>query len=323
MAEKTAAKPFRFNAKQVGLTYSCPVGATENPIPSKELLLEELKKVSSHEIEQYIISKERHESGAIHYHCYVKWENRLDITNARAFDAYGVHPNILTGTPKSQWKHYCAKDGDYITNFYIKKVTKYAEALNATTVEEGLAILAEHHPRDYLLQRGRLKENLEQHLHSSKKVQHKELLPMSAYGESIAERVHASWKTHAIVIIGETCLGKTCFAKRLGTQPYLVSHMDQLRCIPSGATHLVFDDMSFIHLPRSAILHLMDLEEDRAIHCRYATATLSSSMPRIFTTNLNDFLGYTDKEQTTSRRFDPAIERRIEWIEINEKLFYF
>lgn len=323
MAEETAGKKFRFNAKQIGLTYSCPATAEENPIPGKDALLAGLQAVSTIPLEQYIISKERHESGKIHYHVYAKWAEKLDLSSARAFDLHGVHPNILTGTPKSQWKTYIVKDGDYITNFYVPKVTKYAEALSASTVEEGLALLAEYHPRDYLLQRERLKANLEAHRSASTRPSTRELLPMSAYGESIAERVRERWTTRAIVIIGATNLGKTSFAKRLGATPYLVSHMDQLKCIPTATTHLIFDDMSFSHLPRSGVLHLMDLEEDRAIHVRYSTANLPSSMPRIFTTNEDDFLGYADKERVSSRRWDPAIERRIEWIEINERLFYF
>lgn len=321
--EPTEVSKFRFNAAQIGLTYSCPTGGP-NPISTKEQILEVIGKVSpTIGLEQYIISVERHKNDEKHYHVYARYEKKLDIRNSRAWDVAGVHPNILKGTPKAAWKHYICKDGDYITNFYVKKVTKYSEALAASSVSEGLAIIAEHHPRDYLLQRDKVRSNLTEHLLAKRPRNERNLNPMSEYGVYVKSIVLDVWKTLAIVLHGETNLGKTCFARLLGEHPYLISHMDQLKSIPPETTHLVFDDMSFGHLPRSAILHLMDLEEDRAIHVRYTTATLNSGMPRVFTTNLINFLGYINEKDPSGalRQEDPAIERRLKWICIENKLY--
>lgn len=316
-------KGFRLNAIQVGLTYSCPTNMEENPITSKDQILAVLETVSSIALSQYLISVERHESGKKHYHVYARWERKLDIRNAeRTFDCMGVHPNICSGKVGAAWKNYVAKGGDYITNFYVPKVTKYAEALAQESVSEALAILAANHPRDYLLQRDRLKANLEAHQLSKRPRVQRVLEPLNEYGEYVKSMVLAEWKTLAIILHGRTNLGKTCFAKRLGEFPYLISHMDQLRNIPPETTHLVFDDMSFAHLPRSAILHLVDLEEDRMIHVRYSTALVPSGLPRLFTTNLRHLFGFDGEGPgSTSRLFDEAIARRISFIDLENKLW--
>lgn len=318
-ASAQRVREFRVNAVKVGLTYSCPQDADSNPIPSKEALLEVLQNVSSIPIAKYIIAVEKHESGKLHYHCFLHYEKKIDVTGERAWDAFGVHPNVLKGTPKKYWEDYCAKDKDYISNYYVEKVSKYKAALEASSVTEGLEIIAEHHSRDYLLQRDRIKRNLEEHHLATRttapKITHE---TWSAYGRELRGSIPMIWNRKAIVICGPTNLGKTALAMGLSTQPYLVSHMDQLRTIPFGTTHLVLDDMSFSHLPRSTILHLMDLEHDRTIHARYAAAVLASGLPRIFTTNLTNFLG---SENEMNRADDPAIARRIAWFDVNDPLY--
>lgn len=317
MQEQQPAKEFRFNAIKGGFTWSCPVNQEENPIQSKEDLLKTLESVSTVPIEQYLISVERHETGKKHYHAYVRWTKKIDISNSRAFDCCGVHPNILTGIKKA-WEHYVAKEKDYITNYYIQKVTKYSEALEALTVEEGLQILEKNHPRDYLLQRDRIHKNLTDHHNQKRKIQDTTAYQWSEYGEYVVTLVKESWMSKTIILHGPTNVGKTALAKWMGGSPMLVSHLDQLRNIPATTSHLIFDDMSFSHLPRTTILHLVDLAEDRAIHIRYGMGLIRAGLPRILTTNRRDFLG---REGEESRQYDPAIERRICWIDVENKLY--
>jgi hypothetical protein len=60
---------FRFNAKKVGLTFSCPVSLPENPIPSAVALRDAL--LSKVGFAKYIVAQEDHESGKKHYHVYL------------------------------------------------------------------------------------------------------------------------------------------------------------------------------------------------------------------------------------------------------------
>jgi len=67
--EEIKPKKFRINRKKVGLTWSCPTDKDDNPIESKEKLLEFLELKGGHC--QYVVAKELHESGKKHYHAYV------------------------------------------------------------------------------------------------------------------------------------------------------------------------------------------------------------------------------------------------------------
>lgn len=321
-AENTPpARPFRFNANKIGLTYSCPVAADDNPITDKGQILDVLESVSVHVLKQWLISKELHENGKRHWHVFAKWDKRLDINNSRAFDCMGVHPNILTGINANNWCNYCAKKGDFSDNFGFqpKQASQYSAAIDADTVEEGMQIIAKAHPRDYVLQRDRIRANLQAHRASLRvSPSPTNLSPWNEYGESVREQVLASWTTKAIVLHGHSGVGKTALAKSMGTHPYLISHLDQLKNIPPTATHLILDDMSFGHLPRESVLHLVDLAEDRAIHCRYAVAMLHSGLKRILTTNRVTFLG--KDEEGVLRQLDPAIARRVRWLDVEGPL---
>jgi hypothetical protein len=66
-------------------------------------------------------------------------------------------------------------------------------------------------------------------------------------------------------------------------------------------TGIVFDDMCFKHLPRTAQIHLVDQDDDRSIHIRYTTAFIPAGTPKVFTSNTPDIFEVHDE----------AIDRRI------------
>ena len=70
-------------------------------------------------------------------------------------------------------------------------------------------------------------------------------------------QVRPDWRV--LFIWGLTGTGKTQFACHLLDSPLLVRSMDQLREF-DAALHdgIVFDDMSFAHLPRESCIHLLD-----------------------------------------------------------------
>ena len=65
---------FFVKRKNVGLTYSCPVGVS-NPIPNKEAILSALTERFGPS--KYVVSHELHESGQPHYHAYFKFDSKL------------------------------------------------------------------------------------------------------------------------------------------------------------------------------------------------------------------------------------------------------
>lgn len=92
----------------------------------------------------------------------------------------------------------------------------------------------------------------------------------------------------SIIIWGDAGIGKTEFAKALLGRYFLISHLDELPGYnPVDYEGIIFDDMSFTHLHREAQIHLLDWDNDRAIHIRYGIATIPAETKKIFTTNVN------------------------------------
>lgn len=104
-------------------------------------------------------------------------------------------------------------------------------------------------------------------------------------------------------IKGPSGIGKTTWALKWCKKPCLfVTHMDTLQEFqPAFHMSIVFDDMNFQHLPRSAQIHLLDSDCPRQIHIRYKTVTLPPRVQKIFLSNDDIF----------SWRGDDAITRRI------------
>lgn len=108
------AKPFRLNCKQFFLTYpQCNI--------NKEDLLE--KMINKQFIEQYVISREKHEDGNFHLHAYIKYNYKLNITNPDHFDIDGFHPNIQAVKDTRACIAYIKKDGDFIESVKLDMTT--------------------------------------------------------------------------------------------------------------------------------------------------------------------------------------------------------
>jgi len=91
------------------------------------------------------------------------------------------------------------------------------------------------------------------------------------------------------IIIGKSGIGKTEFARAHFKHPLIVSHMDDLGDLREEHDGIIFDDVDFKHIPRTAQIHLCDVGMTRSIHIRYTTATIPKGMPRIVTCNRMPF----------------------------------
>lgn len=108
---------------------------------------------------------------------------------------------------------------------------------------------------------------------------------------------------HSLVLWGPAGIGKTEFAKSLLPKALFVSHIDDLaRYNEENYDGIIFDDMSFVHLPREAQIHIVDFDNPRSIHIRYGVARIPAGTKKVFTSNIADGAIFLD---------DAAINRRI------------
>lgn len=71
---------------------------------------------------------------------------------------------------------------------------------------------------------------------------------------------------------------------------------------------IIFDDMTFTHIADNHQIHLVDMDNDRDIHCRYTCVKIPAHTPKIITSN-------APIEQIL-RISNPAIARRVTVINV-------
>lgn len=122
-----------------------------------------------------------------------------------------------------------------------------------------------------------------------------ETLDPSMFNETPIDWDHL-WDTtsnirrQSVVIVGPPNTGKTEYAKMHFTNPLWVTHMDRLADFdPARHDGIIFDDMTFSHMPPTAQIHLLDVDNDRDIHVRYRMAHIPKHTKKIFTANSDPF----------------------------------
>jgi hypothetical protein len=112
---------------------------------------------------------------------------------------------------------------------------------------------------------------------------------------------------------GKTQLAMAAMTERLNSPKFIMisnkNQLGELAKSPDG-TGLIFDDMGMDDLGREALIHLTDIEQDRAIRVLYGVADIPKHTLKIFTLNRLDAL----------TRGDRAIERRVRVVELTKSV---
>lgn len=238
---------------------------------------------SGHEIHGRGITKSIDERPYEHTHAVFGYRRRFDIRSERRFDFRGIHPFIqpINGKkhetniwkyhekePIAIWRSSCGPNDEIPISMDEKRI-KSASSLYDACKEFGIEIKS---VADIKLIRDD-RRRPERHVHQYHG--HKWKLPL--------ER-----NFKCLFVYGATGTGKTQWAIHCFASPLIVSHVDQLRDFDASIHDgIVFDDMSFHHMPREAIIHLTDWDIDRQIHCRYSCAKIPAETRKIFTANIN------------------------------------
>lgn len=265
---------FRFHAKKVGLTYSCPTDATDNPIPGMTELRDAMELGPS----KYVIAEELHESGKRHYHCYFYCDTKINTTVATFFDRFGVHPNIIN-KPGNGWIAYCKKDKKYITNI---EEGSFKTALDMESADKAIDFLWQHEPRLMCTQGHNIERNVRQRLSPP----YEGVIYPGPYPKHYYP-TDWDYKKHSLLLWGPPETSKTQFAR------YLLKHTVQgpiqffkknPELLKQSKLPFVFDEINMLNRSHDDSREITDVETGGSISARNVDAQIPP-VPRIFISN--------------------------------------
>jgi len=260
---------------------------------------------------EYSIGDEVHpnpadQSRPRHKHFYLKYADSINHRDARycsIFDMRGfggrvLHPHIQGVGPKKKDRaaviYYTQKDKLYIASPHLMNYNQEAtsagwaiEMNSVETVREGMLMLQQRHPQVFYMHSARIQHGLEMRIGYSERSAFKlEDFTRPPIPANLLAR-------KAVVLQGESHIGKTQFALAHFEFPLLVSEIDDLKYISLRTDGIVFDQMRFVHpedrsklnLNADQTIRLLDVELSRSIGARYHNARVPRGMPRIFITN--------------------------------------
>lgn len=291
-------KKFRLQSKNIGLTFSrCPL--------KKEEILEHLQ--SKIQIDEYYIVQETHKEPLrdendtpYHIHAWISTVNKPNIQSCTFFDigAKGepgyYHPNVKKAKKNWVWNYLKKQDKKPLTNIPDNFVSLATDG----KFDEALAQFIERYPKDYTLYMDKVKKNLRRMGQKERKAK---IYPLVSDWDPDVDLTEKS-----LWLIGKSGTGKTEWAKSWchskGLTFLRITHLDKLKKY-NGQDVLLFDDVSFKHLPRTTAIHIAETKNERDIHCRHAVAHIPAGVFNIFLSN---------DDKIWPRDPHGAIERRLE-----------
>lgn len=246
-----------------------------------------------------IVCHELHDDGTPHRHALVSYPRVVTTQNPRAFDILGFHPNIQKTSNLQAWINYLKKDGDFLEWDSEEGWTEMnlVDKARAMDPEQFFNFcLDKQIPGTYYKEAKKLASDDGQFL---------------SIHESPCEFVFPEYLSNFCLIpdrtnilIGPAGIGKTLFLLTYLPKPILfVSHVDDIAHFNKNLHRSVlFDDVSFKHLPRCFQIQLVDRFMPRSIHRRYGTTLIPNGT----------YVAISGNEDPVDID-DPAILRRVHY----------
>jgi len=248
------------------------------------------------------VGRELHADEGRHSHCIVRFGARVKTrNNIRIFDYEGHHPNIQVPRKLLETIRYCGKDGDFVDQGPVPTPKGETDVDDIIALAKG----GDRDAFDRACLAARLSYQWASHLWGRHAVD-QSTVREAGEGVECQQLRDLQFNGQVMVVVGASGCGKSSWAKRVAPKPALwVTHLDDLKKLSREHKSIIFDDMSFHHLPRTTQIYLADWNDSRTIHCRNTNATIPAMTPKIFTANEHPF----DRE-------DPAIARRLHTVNL-------
>jgi len=288
---------FRIQARSVFLTYpQCPV--------PKEELLEHFKRTFN--CSEITVGAELHEDGNPHLHAYLRFQKKFSSKDSKVFDYEQYHANVQAAKNPLKVKNYVKKGKDFV-EFSTDETDNddIIEVCRSMSYNEWLNhCLRSKIPYPYM-------KEIYSMCHLS------ELTTINNWtmpeGGSIIPTLDL-WDpitNGSNVLVGPSGIGKTLVCIKRSIKPtLLISHMDGLRDFsPSVHKSIIFDDMTFTHLPLQVQIHILDTHQPRLLHRRYGTTLIPAGTQKFFTCNYMPFnIDFNESVQCPLRRRCAVLE---------------
>lgn len=288
---------FRINAKAFFLTYP------RSDFDCSEYIIWLTEKLP--DIVEARVSSEQHNEvdkegcTSLHRHVCFRLSKKLNLRKENFFDYKGFHPNIQAAKHFKKAWNYCGKDGEVFD--YVSEISDTEE--ETTDVGNPVDFDSEMSWLTDCLQ-NKIPFGYAKRIWDISRVQPPTAIT-SPHPDAVVradlDEIERGADHYNTIINGPTGIGKTTWAtKNMPTPILLVSHIDDLRRFnPTDHKSILFDDMSFEHMPIQAQIHILDHDYPRSIHCRYGVATIPAKTVKVFTFSRFQFSS------------DPQILRRI------------
>lgn len=198
------------------------------------------------------LAREMHQDGNPHYHVFLSFLERRNITDPTFFDVNGYHPNVQSVRSVKNVLNYILKDNDYLANFEVKKPTVKELADRAADEEAFIKIAEEAYGTKFV---GAF-SNWVAYYNRRKKIS----MVSEQIGDwsqfkiddvfllcrilSIQEHVKDGRRTKSIWLWGPSRTGKTSLARSIGRHIYMGNTWN-VDLLDDTADYLILDDIDF------------------------------------------------------------------------------
>lgn len=318
---KHQTNKFRVHARKLLLTYS--------NVPEDLTLMSVIKQLQTNiNMKQYVISKERHASGAPHYHVILILHKKLDIRSTTRFhivyNEQSYSCNIQSVRSLTHAVSYVCKDQDYCTNIneihngvLVDIEELLIERARAYGVDLTLQDYVKDQPKKAL--GGKNLVSLRKTLNTVLEVDEgvAQLKPKTkeisfSLDDFVLTEELTQWLKDdhqpTLFLIGKAGIGKTVFAKLIAETlevPYIVvNQLQGLKNLTKKHKCAVYDDFSSQDMNPDLWLSLIKTDIPQDIRVLRDIVTKEAGMIQIFTFNEDSFLkiAYLLRKPQFSRR---------------------